>query len=901
MSERDLPSRVMNEPPNANAQLPLHAPIHSSKSVPSLNSPCGADGQIASSVASRSSHEVFNATYNSTASSNGIHQPQPHTGLRSRSSQNLNDNRSLNNYPATISGSLPNRQPSNPNLSNNASSQYGQNLGQMPHHLQHQQHPMYHQHQQQQQQQQQQQHQQFLYSQHNTLSDNGERFYQNLNVYRNPEFQNSSVHENSINSATKTKILSPQQERASQQFQRSFRGSQTSLVQQSPGRPSHDTLSPYMRDRPSSAYLQKENLPPSTMNMSNRSQSARDMLRQEAKLQEMTEEVRRREMRANYSPQQQHYSVSPSRPLSSACENMEATAPGYHHQPNDGQPMRPPYPSHKNGLMRPTLEEIGYRESPPPPPPPPTSTHPLYQTNNSQRSPDNRYTASVGEPPKGGYYPSSPVTSASKRQTLGTNPWEREEREKEAERRREAVKEWRDQQISELLSLGANRNQLQEEQLRSLKLDKEFERRAQEEDDDDDEDQEATERVQNLMKATREHDELRSSGGGGGGVVTTKAANNFSPHAPAARWTNVQPHANGTATRFQASHNAMEEKERLRRLKDMKMKQVEVEAAKVEESRLKCKEDEGHAAAVNGHGHGHASNVCLSKSMSRPTHLRLDTSTASVSSHSVAAVAAAANSLEGERGGSVNSGRVNQAADYGSATGPQHRLDHLIEYTHNAPPPPERGSSFAVMSQTYRTTPVAVSVSAASSTPSHKHDASLATTSSSAKKAVSFQEATREILSSSPPPPPPPAEKVLEDPNRFISEAESMLASPKSPDTQFVSATPGVIGTQEVYKDPRQRRLAEQQHQKLLSNKIVPVPEKLTFKEKMKMFAMETGEEGTPKDKVKISRAQRDIDNLNSPSTSTAAAAHRNVADEDDDDDDDVDDVENQITASSTK
>jgi hypothetical protein len=28
----------------------------------------------------------------------------------------------------------------------------------------------------------------------------------------------------------------------------------------------------------------------------------------------------------------------------------------------------------------------------------------------------------------------------------------------------------------------------------------------------------------------------------------------------------------------------------------------------------------------------------------------------------------------------------------------------------------------------------------------------------------------------------------------------------------------------------------------------------------MKMFAMETGEDGTPKDKVKISRAQRDIE-----------------------------------------
>ena len=59
----------------------------------------------------------------------------------------------------------------------------------------------------------------------------------------------------------------------------------------------------------------------------------------------------------------------------------------------------------------------------------------------------------------------------------------------EAERRREAAKEWRDQQIRELSSLGPNRNQSQEEQLRTLKLDKEFERRAQEEEDDDDEDQ----------------------------------------------------------------------------------------------------------------------------------------------------------------------------------------------------------------------------------------------------------------------------------------------------------------------------------------------------------------------------------------------------------------------------
>lgn len=39
MSERDLPARISNEQSNQVTQLPMHAPlIHSSKSVPSLNS-----------------------------------------------------------------------------------------------------------------------------------------------------------------------------------------------------------------------------------------------------------------------------------------------------------------------------------------------------------------------------------------------------------------------------------------------------------------------------------------------------------------------------------------------------------------------------------------------------------------------------------------------------------------------------------------------------------------------------------------------------------------------------------------------------------------------------------------------------------------------------------------------
>lgn len=93
-----------------------------------------------------------------------------------------------------------------------------------------------------------------------------------------------------------------------------------------------------------------------------------------------------------------------------------------------------------------------------------------------------------------------------------------------------------------------------------------------------------------------------------------------------------------------------------------------------------------------------------------------------------------------------------------------------------------------------------------------------------------------------------------EDPDHFLNEAENMLNS--SP-TRTTGGTPGVIGAQEIYRDPRWRRMQEQQAQQAAAK--APVPEKLTFKEKMKMFAMETGDQDSPKDRVKNSRAERDI------------------------------------------
>ncbi|XP_028968030.1 afadin [Galendromus occidentalis] len=85
------------------------------------------------------------------------------------------------------------------------------------------------------------------------------------------------------------------------------------------------------------------------------------------------------------------------------------------------------------------------------------------------------------------------------------------------------------------------------------------------------------------------------------------------------------------------------------------------------------------------------------------------------------------------------------------------------------------------------------------------------------------------------------------------------------PQLTFSPQAPGVIGSQEVYRDPRQRIISAKQSQKESSPPVGP--EKLTFQEKMKMFAKEVGER-TPQAKTSVSKAQREIDHLATPPTS---------------------------------
>lgn len=210
--------------------------------------------------------------------------------------------------------------------------------------------------------------------------------------------------------------------------------------------------------------------------MQQRQQAA--LLRGQAKLAEMGEELKRRHMR-------QEQQLLPNQPVNTGNSidnmmlnqkmNQQFIAGGY---PNNQQmsPVKqlPPTAPKPHRLMSNQEDQ---------PPLPPTQTHPLFKPGQQPQSSGNmNYSASAGEPPKGAYYP----VAQSKNIVGGSsNPWEREEREKESEMRREHLRQWRDQQIAELATLS-HRTPQQEEQYRSLILDRDFERRALETDEQED-------------------------------------------------------------------------------------------------------------------------------------------------------------------------------------------------------------------------------------------------------------------------------------------------------------------------------------------------------------------------------------------------------------------------------
>ncbi|XP_062598026.1 afadin-like isoform X2 [Saccostrea cucullata] len=71
--------------------------------------------------------------------------------------------------------------------------------------------------------------------------------------------------------------------------------------------------------------------------------------------------------------------------------------------------------------------------------------------------------------------------------------------------------------------------------------------------------------------------------------------------------------------------------------------------------------------------------------------------------------------------------------------------------------------------------------------------------------------------------------------------------------------TPTVVGSQEVYRDPRSRIMAQKEAQSGNAFSKKPASDRMSFRDKMKFFAQEAGE-NTPKEKPKASKTLRNIE-----------------------------------------
>lgn len=261
-------------------------------------------------------------------------------------------------------------------------------------------------------------------------------------------------------------------------------------------------------------------LPPQQQMQQNHGVS-RDLLRQEAKMLEMQDELRRREERAALmmskqqmnNPQQrynQQYPPQQQRPLSGAGPPAPTPKPYRVGDSSEMIPGRPPLP-----------EE--FKHSAP-------------------------FSASMTEIPKVAFSYNNGVNKTGPQR----DPWDREAKEIEAKRRKEAAKYWRDQQIHEMETFP-NRTPVQDEQLRALKLEREFQRRAEEmqrsnEEGAEDEEDEEDDRKAMVRRLQEDLERTRISNGN-------------------------------------SKLDPMEE-ERARKIEEMRRKKLELEAAQAAEERL---------------------------------------------------------------------------------------------------------------------------------------------------------------------------------------------------------------------------------------------------------------------------------------------------------------------------
>ncbi|XP_068630825.1 afadin isoform X2 [Battus philenor] len=481
------------------------------------------------------------------------------------------------------------------------------------------------------------------------------------------------------------------------------------------------------------------------------------------------------------------------------------------HPPGPPSPQRsqPPVAPKPQGARRPEAEDEQFQQ--------------LQQSQNTTtvQPEDERYVASALEPPAVSVYPASGASGgggapgAGARQQPAHNPWQREERERQAEARRAAARARRDAAIAQLLALGASRTPVQNQQLRALQLERDFERRA----------------------TQHDHEE-----GGGTELCPNEECDSRS------------------ASRSPSPEQQMQQQQQTQQQQQQtqqQQQQIQQQQQQTQQQTQQPQQSQQPPKSIL------KSNPRIDITNGFAPDMALDESRMSELAEGVSGLGVSPPAPP-ERGSSfaVMAGRraLSPAAYEPHATPPPHLQApaHLHAPAHAASTPvvapqsplsTSRDKRVSFHERASASTSAAPSTPAAAATPGNAYAPAATPTPSSSQ-------------SSAPPPapptssPPPLDPSPREDPDQFITDAERLVSGAGTSPGVPPAHTPGVIGAQEVYRDPRARRLAEQQARATPA----AIPEQLSFKEKMKMFALETGDRSTPKDKVKISRAQRDID-----------------------------------------
>ncbi|WAR06935.1 AFAD-like protein, partial [Mya arenaria] len=479
------------------------------------------------------------------------------------------------------------------------------------------------------------------------------------------------------------------------------------------------------------------------------------------------------------------------------------------------------------------------------------------------------------------------------------SPWQREEREKQQKQQQNGMNRLREMEIADL-EARPQRSHLEEERLRKLKLDQEFQRRLEEVQDNEEEEDSDDERIVNprmsihtlqedLVKSRlkledheqkRQYEEVeKEKERMQRGILKKRPASQTEPEEPLVPTVTVRAVSNGLERRIEMFEREREEhrQRQQKRLGKQAREQEEYlrKQKRLEEERLKEKkrqEDERRREMERQRARELQAQKDAEEARAREEIRRQEEEYQRQQF------------AEQERRRREEEREIRVAEERKRLEALNNQQNLYYQQYENLPPqgssktmpdsrygqqflpnPPERGSSYNVgRNEQYNNGGYRVNNQNPPSTFRSSQE-------NIQKKTVSFNTqpepgpprspATQQPPQSSYQPFQraymPPAEQARTSYSPSQSVPVSSVSSPtvNNNDVKYRTQenTPTVIGSQEVYRDPRSRIEAK------MANKNKQNTDRLSFRDKMKFFASEAGE-NTPKEKPKASTSQRRIE-----------------------------------------